>query len=181
MKYTFFSLTVLFLIFLIDTGCKKSENKKPEGFVIRVEGKTIVLDSIVYNMAYVPNSSYSLHSITGYTKSNKSVFYIGFINMNGPALLGTYPVSGNISESRIRDFYLDLYSGSNVLPDVKYYSLESDFVLTIIDKQSTKITGSAKGSVTGGNPVPGGFGPSAYADIRKVPIEIDFDTPFFNP
>lgn len=96
-------------------------------------------------------------------------------------LLGSYPVSTDIMKSRVRDFSLILNFGSSST-DVFYYNkVEADFVITITGKRAYHISGSSKGSITGGNPVPGGFTFSTVTNVRTVPVEIDFDTPFYKP
>lgn len=167
---------------LFSSGCKKSEIETPaEPFVIRVDGKKMVMDSVVYRMVYANNLSSALHGIFAYSRSTKSSFFITFENTKDTTLLGSYPVSTDIMQSRVRDFSLILNLGSSST-DVFYYNkVEADFVITITGKRAYHISGSSKGSITGGNPVPGGFTFSTVTNVRTVPVEIDFDTPFYKP
>ena len=181
MKYSFLTLRILPLLLLVLASCKKNEIKKPDPFVIRLDGKTFVMDSVVYRLVYANNLSSALHVISGYSKSNNNRFFISFENTKDTTLLGTYPVSTNITQSRVRDFSLNLTLGPDYTGYFYYNKVEPDFVITITGKRSFHITGSARGSITGGNPLPGGFTYTSLTNIRTVPVEIEFDTPFYKP
>jgi hypothetical protein len=181
MKYSFLTLTTLALLLLFFASCKKNEIKKPDPFVIRLDGRTFVMDSVVYRLVYANNLSSALHVIYGYSKSNSNRLFVSFENTKDTTLLGTYPVSTNITQSRVRDFSLNLTLGPDYTGYFYYNKVEADFVITITGKLAFNITGSARGAITGGNPVPGGFSYTSITNIRTVPVEIDFDTPFYNP
>jgi hypothetical protein len=177
----FYSTTILFIVsFFLLVSCKKSQNEnKIDTISLKVGGKKHSFDKLrlAYNSSVTSYSSYCKAS----TNDDRKTFEFLLISILDLTLTGKHEIRYDPSwqgpYKGVRNLSLTIIDENTGMRFV-YFSASQDFTVTVtsFDVANKRIVGYFSGNMDGGYLSPGGFGGSAYYDMRTDFVEGNFDT-----
>lgn len=170
MRFSFFKITLVLVITVLNFGCKKEKVSGDYGFTFKLAGRIYHIDTLKFNKAISFSSSSNF--MTGRSNDGICTVTINCRNNQDTSTIANYIVSdlpqGTYPQKIVYYILVQIKDPSDP-NNAWFYKAEPDFTFNITTLNGNQIEGNFSGNVTGGVPV-GGFSSSTYLNIRTSKI-----------